>query len=110
MRTFQVIGDDRCFRALVDAVTDCAICMLDPNGIVISWNAGAERILGYPADEIVSRHFSCLFIEEDQRAERPNELLTMADHTDRFEDEVWQVRKNRGRFRALVMVDAIRDG
>jgi PAS domain S-box-containing protein len=57
MRTFQIIGDNSCFRALVDAVTDCAICMLDPDGIVISWNAGAERILGYPAEEIIGRHF-----------------------------------------------------
>jgi two-component system, sensor histidine kinase PdtaS len=109
MKTFQVIGDDSCFRALVEAVTDCAICMLDPNGIVISWNAGAERILGYPADEIVSRHFSCLFIEEDQRGEKPNELLTTADRTDRYESEFWQVRKNGDQFRALVVVDAIRD-
>jgi two-component system, sensor histidine kinase PdtaS len=109
MKPFQVIGDDSCFHALVDAVTDCAICMLDPDGIVISWNAGAERILGYPAEEIIGRHFPCLFSEEDQRAGRPNELLTIAERTERFEGEVWQVRKNGGRFRALVVVDAIRD-
>ncbi len=109
MKTPQVIGDDSCFRALVDAATDCAICMLDPGGTVVTWNAGAERILGYSAKEIVGRHFSCFFPEDEQRAEKPYELLKTADRAGRFEDAVWQIRKNGGRLRALIVVDALRD-
>jgi PAS domain S-box-containing protein len=109
VNNFQVVGDDSCFHALVGAVTDCAIYMLDPNGIVISWNAGAERILGYPADQIVGRHFSCLFSDADQRIDRPHELLKIADRTGRFEDEPRQIRNNGSLFSALMVVDAIRD-
>jgi PAS domain S-box-containing protein len=105
----QVIGDDSCFHALVSAVTDCAIYMLDPDGIVITWNAGAERILGYPADQIIGRNFSCLFTDADQRTDRPHELLKIADRTGRFEDEPWQIRNNGSLFSALTVVDAIRD-
>jgi PAS domain S-box-containing protein len=83
--------------------------MLDPDGIVITWNAGAARIMGYSADEIIGRHYSCLIIEEDQSAEKPNELLRIADRNGRFQGEVWQVRKNRSRFRALVVVDVMRN-
>jgi PAS domain S-box-containing protein len=89
--------------------TDCAMYMLDPDGSVRTWNAGAERITGYSIDEIIGRHFSCLFTEEDQSADKPNELLKAADRTGHFETEVWQVRKNGSRFRALVMVEVIRD-
>jgi PAS domain S-box-containing protein len=102
------MDDARCFQALMDIVTDCAIYILDPNGIVVRWNPGAERINGYLAAEIIGRHFSCFFIEEDQRAEKPNELLKITDRTGRFEEEGWRVRKNGGRFRALAVVDAIR--
>jgi PAS domain S-box-containing protein len=109
MKTLQIIGDDSCYRTLVDAITDCAICMIDPDGTVVTWNAGAERILGYPVEEIVGRHFSCLFAEDEQRAEKPYELLKTADRAGRFEDAVWQVRKNGGRLRALIVVDALRD-
>jgi PAS domain S-box-containing protein len=109
MKTSRIIGDASCFRAVADAVTDCAIYLVDPDGIVISWNAGAERIKGYAAGEIVRRHFSHLYTEEDRRAEKPDEVLRAADRSGRFEDEVWQVRKSGDRFRALVVVDAIRD-
>jgi two-component system, sensor histidine kinase PdtaS len=109
MKTSQIMNDGGCFRTLVDMITDCAIYVLDPDGIVVTWNPGAERIHGYSAAEITGRHFSCCFIEEDQRAEKPTELLTIADRTGRIEEEGWRVRKNGGQFRAHAVVDAIRD-
>jgi PAS domain S-box-containing protein len=109
MTTLRAIADDSCFHSLLNVATDCAIYMLDPDGIVITWNAGAARIMGYSADEIIGRHYSCLIIEEDQSAEKPDELLRIADRNGRFQGEVWQVRKNRSRFRALVVVDVMRN-
>lgn len=105
----QIIDDSRCLHAVIDMVTDCAIYVLDREGIIVSWNPGAERLTGYSSTEIIGRHFSCLFAEEDQHAGKPNELLSIAERAGRFEEEGWRVRKNGDRLQVLAVVDAIRD-
>jgi len=100
-------GDDA-FRMLVDAVTDYAICMLDPAGHVASWNTGARRIKGYEADEIIGRHFSVFHTEGDRSAGLPATALATAERHGKFEGEDWRVRKDGTRFWAHVVIDPIR--
>ncbi|WP_075214076.1 hybrid sensor histidine kinase/response regulator [Mongoliimonas terrestris] len=97
------------YRMLVDAITDYAVYMLDPNGIVSSWNPGARRFKGYEEAEIVGRHFSCFYTEEEQSAGVPAAALRTAERNGRFETEGWRVRKDGGRFWAFVIIDPIRD-
>jgi len=97
------------FRLLVQGVTDYAIYMLDPEGTVSSWNAGAERFKGYSADEIVGQHFSRFYPEEDRAAGVPARALQTARDEGRFEAEGWRVRKDGTRFWASVVIDPIRD-
>jgi PAS domain S-box-containing protein len=98
------------FRLLVESVRDYAIFMLDPDGHVASWNAGAERIKGYRAEEIVGRHFS-IFYPEDKVAEGfPQHELEVAAREGRFEDEGWRIRKDGSRFWANVVITALRNG
>ena len=97
------------FRILVEGVRDYAIFMLDPDGHVISWNPGAERIKGYKADEIIGEHFSRFYTEEDRAAGLPAQSLAEARRVGRFEKEGWRVRKDGSRFIAHVVIDAIRD-
>ncbi|MBY8821456.1 hybrid sensor histidine kinase/response regulator [Sphingomonas colocasiae] len=97
------------FALLVNAVTDYAIYMLDPQGIVISWNAGARRFKGYEADEIVGLSFSRFFTAEDREAGVPQHALDIAASVGRFESEGWRVRKDGTRFWASAVLDAIRD-
>jgi len=97
------------FRLLVDGVSDYAIYMLDPDGIVSSWNSGAERIKGYTSEEIIGKHFSRFFATQDIEAGKPWEELATARRTSRAEDEGWRVRKNGERFWARVVVTALRD-
>jgi len=97
------------FRFLVDAVQDYAIFMLDPEGIVASWNLGAERIKGYSRDEIIGRHFSHFFTDEDRAAGKPWEELAIARRTGRAEVEGWRVKKNGDRFWARVVLTAVND-
>ena len=96
------------FRLLVEGVSDYAIYMLDPNGIVSSWNLGAERFKGYGADEIIGQHFSRFYTEEDLATELPKRALETARREGRFEAEGWRVRKDGTRFWAHVIIDAIR--
>jgi PAS domain S-box-containing protein len=100
---------ERQFRLLVSAVVDYAIFMLDPNGIVVSWNAGAEKIKGYMANEIIGSHFSRFYTEDDRKSGIPARALFAANHDGRFEGEGWRVRKDGTRFWAHVVLDAIRD-
>ncbi len=100
---------ERAFRLLVQGVTDYAICMLDPSGIVVSWNAGAAHIKGYQAAEIIGQHFSVFYPPEDRAAGLPNIALKTAERTGRFETEGWRVRKNGSRFFASVVIDAIHE-
>ncbi len=98
------------FRLLVQSVTDYAIYMLDPQGRVSSWNAGAERFKGYSANEILGEHFSRFYTEEDKQADLPRIVLETAEREGRFEAEGWRVRKDGSRFWANVIVDPIRNG
>ena len=96
-------------RLLVQGVTDYAIYRLDRQGRVASWNAGAQRIKGYLPEEIIGRHFSQFYTEEDRAAGAPEATLAIAAREGRFEKEGWRVRKDGTRFWAHVIVDAIRD-
>ncbi len=80
------------YGVLIDGVTDYAIYMIDPNGIVTNWNRGAERIKGYSAEEIVGRNFSCFYTEEDRAANLPQRALEIAARDGRFEAEALRVR------------------
>jgi len=95
------------FRLLVQGVTDYAIYMLDPGGIVSNWNLGAERIKGYKADEIVGQHFSRFYTDEEREAGVPKLALETALKEGRYEREGWRVRKNGARFWAHVIIDPI---
>ena len=97
------------FRLLVDGVTDYAIYMLDREGIVISWNTGAQRIKGYTREEIVGKHFSCFFVPQDIEANKPWEELSTVRKTGRVEEEGWRVKKNGERFWARVVVTPLYD-
>jgi PAS domain S-box-containing protein len=100
---------ERKFRLLVDAIKDCAIYMLDPSGIIVNWNAGAERLKGYSAAEIVGQHFSKFYTRDDRMAGLPARVLDAAARDGHYEAEGWRLRKDGGRFWAAVEVDAIRD-
>jgi PAS domain S-box-containing protein len=105
----QLRDSERNFRMLVQSVTDYAIYMLDPDGTVASWNAGAERIKGYSAREIVGKKFSEFFTSPDREAGVPDMALRIAGETGRYESEGWRVRKDGSRFWALAVIDAVRD-
>jgi PAS domain S-box-containing protein len=100
---------ERRFRLLVEGVKDYAIYMLDPSGVIINWNAGAERMKGYSSEEIVGQHFSLFYTRQDRAAGAPARALASAARDGHYEGEGWRVRKDGGRFWALVELDAIRD-
>ena len=102
-------GANSIFELLVQSVTDYAIYMLDTEGRVSSWNAGAERFKGYAAQEIMGEHFSRFYTEEDREAGVPRRALETAKTEGRFEAEGWRVRKDGSRFWAMVIIDPIRD-
>lgn len=98
------------FRLLVQGVTDYALYMLTPEGVVSNWNVGAERIKGYSYDDIVGHHFSRFYTDEDRLRGLPVRALMTAGEVGRYEAEGWRVRKDGTRFWANVVIDAIRDG
>jgi PAS domain S-box-containing protein len=100
--------ESRC-RMLVEAVTDYAIYMLNPAGIVISWNPGARRFKGYEESEILGEHFSRFYTDEDRKKDLPKKALEVAAREGKFESEGWRVRKDGSRFWAYVIIDPIRD-
>ena len=100
---------ERQLRLLVRGVTDYALFMLDPNGIISSWNSGAERIKGYRADEIIGRHFSTFYTPVDRLAGVPRRALETAAAAGRYEAEGLRVRKDGSQFWANVIIDAVRD-
>lgn len=97
------------FRRFVDAVQDYAIFMLDIHGNVSTWNAGAERIKGFKASDIIGKNFSNFYLEEDLRSGKPQMELEVAAREGRFEDEGWRLRKDGSRFWANVIITAVRD-
>src|SRR3978361_1536358 len=107
--TDVILSDERQYRLLINAVTDYAIYMIDPSGIVTSWNAGAQRFKGYAASEIIGQHFSRFYTDEDRAAELPRKTLETAASQGKFEGEGWRVRKDGTRFWANVVVDPVRD-
>ena len=108
MSDFERLTDEQRFQLLVNAVTDYAIYMLDPEGNVATWNPGAQRIKGYSASEIVGRNFSSFFTPEDVAAGLPARALAEATREGRFEAEGWRVRKDGTRFWANAILDPIR--
>ncbi|MGA0572838.1 PAS domain-containing hybrid sensor histidine kinase/response regulator [Variovorax sp. VNK109] len=96
------------FRALVEAVQDYGIFMLDPGGIVSSWNLGAQRIKGYSAEEVIGQHFSLFYPEESRLIRWPDEELKRAAQIGRYEEEGWRVRKDGSRFWASVLITALK--
>lgn len=101
--------EDRRLRLLIDAVVDYAIYMIDPDGIVTSWNAGARRFKGYEEAEILGQHFSRFYTDEDRRAGLPQRALDTAIREGRFEGEGWRVRRDGTRFWSHVVIDPIYD-
>ena len=97
------------FELLVQSVTDYAIFMLDTDGRIASWNAGARRFKGYEPDEIIGQHFSRFYTPQDQAAGIPAAALATAQQEGRFEAEGWRVRKDGTHFWANVVIDPIRD-
>jgi len=98
---------EQSFRRLVEAVTDYAIYMLDPEGRILTWNPGIERVKGYSSDDIRGQHFSMFFTPEDRAAGLPAHALATAARVGRFESEGWRLRKDGTRFWALAVVDTI---
>lgn len=97
------------YRLLIDGVQDYAIYLLDPAGRIASWNAGAERMTGYQAGDILGKHFACFFITEDLALGKPGIELQTAQLTGRYEEEGWRLRKDGSCFWAHVVVTAVRD-
>jgi PAS domain S-box-containing protein len=97
------------YRMLLDGIRDYAIFMMDPRGQIMSWNAGAERIKGYTADEIVGRSFSCFFPPEEIERGRPEEVLRLTAAGGRHEEQGMRVRKDGSQFLASVTLTALRD-
>jgi PAS domain S-box-containing protein len=98
---------ERNFRLLVEGVTDYAIVMLDPDGYITNWNAGAQRIKGYKAAQIVGKHFSVFYTPEDRKAGLPAKALQTARKTKHYLTEGWRVRKNGSKFFASIVIDPI---
>jgi len=94
---------------LVEQVVDYAIYVLDADGCIASWNAGAQRIKGYRPDEIIGKPYEIFFTEEDRRAGKPDEILSWARTHGRYREEGWRVRKDGSRFWASIVVTALHD-
>ncbi len=97
------------FRMLIDAITDYAIYMIDPDGTITSWNPGARRFKGYEESEIIGENFSRFYTEEDRKAGLPQRAMKIAEREGRFETEGWRVRKDGTKFWASAVIDPIRD-
>lgn len=96
-------------RLMVESVRDFAIFMLDPDGRIVSWNTGAELIKGYTAEDILGRHFSVFYPEDDLRRDKPTQVLEIARREGRFQEEGWRLRKDGSRFWANILITAVHD-
>ena len=108
-RERDLFESERNFRLLVEGVTDYALYMLDPTGIITSWNIGGQRIKGYSPEEILGQHFSCFYTETDRANGKPRRALRTAEEHGRYEEEGWRVRKDGTFFWASVVIDPIRE-
>ena len=107
MQEKKVLSDERRYQYLISGINDYAIYMLDPQGHVSSWNAGANRFKGYVAQEILGQHFSRFYTDEDRESGLPERALKTALEQGKFESEGWRVRKDGSRFWAHVVIDPI---
>src|SRR4030088_495198 len=105
----RLVNSEERSRLLVESIHDYAILMLDPDGLVTTWNKGAESINGYRSDEIIGRHYSQLYPQEDVLQGRPQHELAVAAAEGRFEEEGWRIRKNGTSFWADVVITPIYD-
>lgn len=109
-RAVKELQESRAHSTLLDdSLKDYAVFVLDPMGQIQSWNAGAERLYGYPGSESIGQNFSIFYSAEDRACGVPQHLLTLATTEGRVEQEGWRVRKDGSRFRALVTITALRD-
>ncbi len=97
----------RQLRLLIDSVRDHALYLLDPEGIVCSWNPGAERIKGYSADEVVGTHFGRFYLATEREAGEPQRLLRLAAQQGHVASEGWRVRRDGSSFRASVVIEPV---
>src|SRR6478752_189216 len=105
----DLFESERSFRLLVEGVADYALYMLDPTGIITSWNIGGERIKGYAVHEILGQHFSRFYTEADRANGKPARALRIAREEGRYEEEGWRVRKDGTFFWASVVIDPIHE-
>ena len=105
----QLTWTEESFRLMVESVEDCAIVMLDPEGRVLTWNSGAQRIKGFGAEDILGRPFSCFYPPEDAQAGLPQRALEDVTANGRFETQGWRIRKDGSLFWASVILTAVRD-
>jgi PAS domain S-box-containing protein len=108
-RYLSSLTEEGRYRLLIEAVTDYAIYLLDPSGVVTTWNPGAQRFKGYTAGDIIGQHFSRFYTEQDQKDGLPSRALEIARRDGKFEAEGWHVRKDGSTFWAYVVIDPIRD-
>lgn len=106
-RHHSKLQDDK-YRLLIESIVDYAVYMLTPSGMVSTWNPGAERLKGYREQDILGKHFSTFYSEQDRLAGLPTKALETAATTGKFEAEGWRIRKDGTRFWAYVVIDAIR--
>ena len=107
-RYLASLSDEGRYRLLIEAITDYAIFLLDPTGIVTTWNPGAQRFKGYTAGDIIGQHFSRFYTEQDQKDGLPSRALEIARRDGKFEAEGWRIRKDGSHFWAYVVIDPIR--
>src|SRR6201985_1754171 len=105
----DVMESERSFRLLVEGVADYALYMLDPTGIITSWNIGGQRIKSYTPEEILGQHFSRFYTETDRANGKPSRALRTAREQGRYEEEGWRVRKDGTFFWASVVIDPIHE-
>lgn len=102
-------GTEEKFRLLVESVRDYGIFLIDPEGYIVSWNKGAERIKGYSASEVIGKHFSIFYLPEDVAKNHPQNELKLAVKEGRYEEEGWRLRKNGTKFWANVVITPLRN-
>src|SRR5215467_7532173 len=109
-RQRDLFESERSFRLLVEGVADYALYMLDPTGVITSWNIGGQRIKGYSPEEILGQHFSRFYTEADRANGKPARALQIARDQGRYEEDGWRVRKDGTFFWASVVIDPIYEG
>src|SRR5215467_875476 len=105
-----LLENEECLRLLIENVREYAIFQLDPKGRIVSWNAGAERMKGYRAEEVLGKYIALFYDQKDAQDGKPERNLTLAAQGGECKDEGWRIRKDGSRFWASVLITALRDG